>query len=571
MRSARLALAATCGTVQVGSCLCPAFEFVMTAQTSTRKSMPGDVAGILALNAATQPDAPALIHLDQTVSWSALEAMAARATHGLRALGVAAGDRVAIWLPNVPEWFALYFACARLGAIAVAVNTRFRAVEVADIVHRSGAKILACMPRFRHIDFLAILAEIDPAALDGLAAVVTVGPSGSVPPAIERQRRVSWDDLAGGDGRVDFASHEAGTLATAPCNIFTTSGTTRAPKFVLHRQGAIAAHAHRVVRRFGLSAPETVSLAMLPHCGVFGFNQAMATFAAGRPLVLMETFDIAEAVRLIARWRPTTLFGGDDIYHRLLEAVPGDVPFPSVEWAGYASFNSSLADIVERAERRGLLLCGLYGMSEVQALYAAWPKELPAAQRKLGGGVPTSGLAHVRARNPDTGDLLPAGETGELECMGPSRMVGYYGDPDATAKALTEDGYLRSGDLGYVNDDGSFVFLSRIGDVLRLSGFLVNPLEIEMHLQEHPAVAASQAVAVARPEGARPAAFVVLAEGHTFDEAALIEHCRRGLANYKVPVRIFAIDDFPKTPSPNGLKIQRARLRDMAMARLQAS
>jgi fatty-acyl-CoA synthase len=538
----------------------------MSDPTPPRTPIAGDVATLLINNALRDPGGTALVHDGTRISWVGLENMAARAARGLAELGVESGDRVAIWLPNVPQWFALYFACSRLGAIAVAVNTRFRAVEVADIVSRSGAKVLACMPGFRRIDFLAILADIDPAALDGLQAVITVGSPVSVPPAIERRRRVAWDELM---ARPPHASTPgSGSLAAAGCNIFTTSGTTKAPKFVLHRQGAIAAHAHRVARRFGFAAPETVSLAILPHCGVYGFNQAMATFAAGKPVVQMEAFDVEEALRLIAEYRPTTLFGGDDIFHRLLEASRGDVPFPSVKWAGYAAFNSALADIVEVAELRGLMLCGLYGMSEVQALYAAWPADRPAAIRKLGGGFPTSGLAHVRARDPETGALLAAGETGELECMGPSRMVAYFGDEAATRAALTDDGYLRTGDLGYVNDDGSFVYLSRMGDVLRLAGFLVNPLEIESHLQAHPSVEGSQVVAVARPEGQRAVAFVVLADGAGFDEGALIEHCRRGLANYKVPERVFPVDAFPTTPSANGPKIQRAQLRAMANERM---
>src|SRR5580704_10055126 len=111
-------------------------------------------------------------------------------------LGVGPGDRVALWLPNVPAYPILYFACVRLGAIAVAVNTRYRAVEVADIVGRSGAKVLACAPGFRRIDFLSILADIEPAALQKLTAIVTVGDEpASIPPAVERLRRVTFDRL----------------------------------------------------------------------------------------------------------------------------------------------------------------------------------------------------------------------------------------------------------------------------------------------------------------------------------------------------------------------------------------
>jgi fatty-acyl-CoA synthase len=170
----------------------------------------------------------------------------------------------------------------------------------------------------------------------------------------------------------------------------------------------------------------------------------------------------------------------------------------------------------------------------------------------LGGGVPVSPLAHVRVVD------------GELQCAGPSLMVGYYGNEKATAAAMTTDGYVRTGDLAEMDGHGGFSFLSRMGDVLRLSGFLVNPLEIESHIQKLPAIEACTTIALPRPDGVRALAFVVLKPGATLDEAAVIAYCKRGLANHKVPLRVFAIDQFPVTPSPNGPKIQRNKLREMA-------
>jgi fatty-acyl-CoA synthase len=519
-----------------------------------------DVWTLLADIAEETPGAPALIHGGRTTSFAELLDAASRVAQGLADLGVTPGDRVALWLPNVPAYPIFYFACVRLGAIAVAVNTRYRAVEVADIVSRSGAKALACAPGFRRIDFLSILAEIDPAALDKLTALVVVGEEpAAAPAAIERLRRVPFDRLL---SRPPLGANNA--RPNAPCNIFTTSGTTSAPKFVLHRQGAIASHAQQVARDFGFTAPDTLSLSVLPLCGVFGFNQTMATLAAGRPCVLVESYEIDEIGRLIAHYKPTTMFGSDDMYARLLELVPGDRPFPSLKWVGYAAFNAAFANLPEKAETRGLMLCGLYGMSEVQALYARQPPDSPVTRRKKGGGIPTSPLGHVRVRDPETGALLGVGEPGALECAGPSLMVGYYGDEKATANAMTSDGYVRTGDLGELDGQGGFTFLSRMGDVLRLSGFLVNPLEIETHIQKLPAIADCQTIAVPRPEGVRAVAFVILQPGATLDEQEVIAHCRRGLANYKVPARVFAVPDFPKTPSPNGFKIQRGKLREMA-------
>ena len=131
---------------------------------------------------------------------------------------------------------------------------------------------------------------------------------------------------------------------------------------------------------------------------------------------------------------------------------------------------------------------------------------------------------------------------------------------------MTDDGYFRSGDLGYTLDDGSFVYLARAGDALRLGGFLVNPAEIEAHLLGHEAVEGCQVVGVETGKGTAPAAFVTLKPGAKAEEAALRDHCRGALAAFKVPVRVFAVDRFPTTESANGTKIQRNRLRDMAQA-----
>jgi len=526
---------------------------------AARQTVPGLLAA-----AARTPQAPAYIQGDLTLSFADLDRQSRQAAAGLAALGVGKGDRVALWLPNVPAWPILYLACCHLGAIAVAVNTRFRAVEVADIVSRSGAKVLACWPGFKQIDFLGILGEIDPASLSGLQAVVVYGDAPATPPrALERLRLIDYAALLDHAPLEDSAAH-----ADAPCNIFTTSGTTKAPKFVLHRQGAIAAHAARVARVFGFAEKETCGLLMLPFCGVYGFCQAMANWAAGAPLVVMELFDIERANALIERHRITYLLGSDEMYDKLLAANPNEIAWPSVRWGGYAGFNTSLLDVVERAETRGLTLVGLYGMSEVQALFARQSLDAPAAERKEGGGALASPLAQVRIRDPETGKLLGHNEAGEIELSGPSLMVGYFQNEDATRETMLPDGFIRTGDLGMTYPDGRFAFLTRMGDVLRLAGFLVSPAEIENHIQNFDGIEASQVVAVARPEGVRAVAFVVLKPGATFDEAAIIAHCRAGLANYKVPAAVIPVEDFPRTPSANGAKIQRNKLRDMAAARL---
>jgi fatty-acyl-CoA synthase len=191
-------------------------------------------------------------------------------------------------------------------------------------------------------------------------------------------------------------------------------------------------------------------------------------------------------------------------------------------------------------------------------------------QRELGGGAPISPNARVRARDTATGAILPHGQSGELEFRMPSQMVGYFQNEEATRAAFTTDGFVRSGDLGYTVE-GGFVFLARIGDVLRLSGFLVNPLEIEEALNACDGVSASQVVGVEGERGTYAVAFVIPRDGAHIDEAALIAYCAKRMAGFKVPKRVFAIDAFPVTYSANGTKVQKAKLREMAAALASAA
>ena len=473
-----------------------------------------------------------------------------------------AGDRVALWLPNVPAWLVAFFACARLGAIAVAVNTRFRSSELADILQRSGARVLLFWPGFRGIDFAGVLAACEPASLAQLETLVAYEETGGGPrPVLAGKKTVPYGTLAAAAPlATDDGSPEAG------CALFTTSGTTKAPKFVLHDQRTVLAHAADVVHGFDMRE-DAVLLLIPPLCGVFGFCSAMAALAAGRPMVMAPAWDPAQAARDIVAHRVTHINGTDEAAAQLL-AVPG-ATFPHVKLFGYASFNPSQTEVVGRADARGLRLVGLYGASELQALLARQDERAAPEDRMLGGGRLVSPLASVRARDPESGQLLPHGAQGELEFLAPaSRMVEYFGNEEATRSAFTADGYYRSGDLGYTQEDGRFVYLARLGDALRLGGFLVSPAEIEAVVQEVPGIGACQVVGARAPAGLVPVAFVLLQQDAVLDERAVLAHVAARLARYKVPQRVFPVDAFPVTPGANATKIQKGKLREMAEALL---
>lgn len=516
------------------------------------------------LAARADAAAPALIERGRAVSFRELAAESRRLAGGLQRLGLQPGERVALWLPNVPAWLASFYACAQLGLVALSVNTRFRSHELTDILHRSRSRALIFWPEFKGIDFAAILAQCDAQALEHLSTVVVYSESGGpAPQAVAGKRALAYADLAGG------AALEARRSAPdAGCILFTTSGTTRAPKFVLHSQRAVISHALDVTKGFAIGA-DSVTLLAPPLCGVFGFCSAMAALVAGRPLVMTPAWNAEQAARDIVAYRVTHANGTDDAISQLLAQSDAERPFPTVRFMGYAAFNPARGDVVAHAEARGLKLVGLYGASEIQALFSRQDENAPTAERALAGGLPVSALARVRARDPESGRVLPHGEPGELEFLAPaSRMLGYHDDPAATLAAFTDDQYYKSGDLGFSKPDGRFVYLTRIGDSLRLGGFLVSPAEIEAVVQEVPGIAACQVVGVPRAGGLVAVAFVVLEKGASLDEQGVIGHVAARLARYKVPQRVLPIDAFPVTPGANATKIQKGKLRETAIALL---
>lgn len=504
----------------------------------------------------------ALIDRDKTVTAAALDEESRRVAQGLYDLGVREGDRVAVWLPNVPAWLSCFFAVARLGAIVVAVNTRFRSNEIADIVGRSGAKVLIYWPGYRGIDFDGILRDAGVPALKELNAIVAYSEPGD--PVVNHEALgkpvTAYGDLA---QRLPYPHDHA--RSELGCLIFTTSGTTRLPKFVLHHQASIASHAAEAARGFGYGDENAVTLLTVPMCGTFGMSHAISPLAGGKLLVMLTTFEAQAAAQAIKRYNVTHLPATGDIVAQLLAASMEKIPYPTVR-----AVMGVRAGQARPAEERGLKLMGIYGSSELQAVLSLRPVELPPEQRETGGGKLITAATRVRTRSNDTGKLLPHGEQGELEFKGPSMLMGYFGNAEATKAAFTDDGWFKSGDLGYTLADNEFIFLTRMGDVLRLAGFLVNPLEIEAVLDAHPSVAVSQVVGIDGPRGPMPVAFVLSknADG-TIDEAALIAHCKQKIAHYKVPHHVLAIDVFPFTPSANGNKIQKSKLRDIALAVLR--
>jgi fatty-acyl-CoA synthase len=534
----------------------------MSTDTGIAMTLPGFVADL----GRRFGEKPALVGDRRTVSFADLDRGSERIAGGLQRIGVARGDRVAVWLPNIPEWMEVFLGCARLGAIVLALNTRFRSREVGDILERSGAKVLVFWPGYEGAPFTEVLAQIGEARLASLQASVLYDPEAKfrpLPPPLDRKLAVAYASLAEQGG--------AGTPPPSPddgCLIYTTSGTTSLPKFALHSHRSLVRHARDLAAApWSYATADSVGLTLMPLCGAFGMTQTLGALAGGATTHLPTAFVPLQAAQIIGEHRVTNMAGVDDVFYRLLEQVPGTPAFPSLRYVAFGSFNGSAEDFIRVADARGLRGVGAYGMSEIQGLFALQPADADADRRATGGGVPVSGLAQIRVRDPETGELLPHGVPGELEFKVPSMMLGYFGDEKATRATLTDDGFIRSGDLGTTTGSG-MTFISRMHDVLRLSGFLVSPAEIAQYIEENPSVTECQVVGAHASSGFRPVAFVVLRHGAELDEPALTQHCLRGLAKFKVPVRFVALPEMPATDGPNGRKVQRHLLRAMAQEML---
>ncbi|MBV9355954.1 MAG: AMP-binding protein [Chloroflexi bacterium] len=493
---------------------------------------------------ARHGDRIAVVAGERSITFRELDAEAARTAAGLERRGFERGDVLAVWLPNVPEWLVLFFAAARLGVLVVPVSTRARAFELAHLFRATHTHGVVYRSGFLGIDFPHLL-EQAAADLPPLQHVFDVAAGGS------------YEGLQDAT-QFGAATGEPGDLVCA----FGTSGTTGNPKLAAHDQASILEHSRRVSRAFDLR-PGDALLCALPFSGVFGFNAALGALAAGATCVLEPVFDGAEAAELMTRHGVTHFFGSDAMVQAVLDAAD-----PSATWAwrrgGIANFAGLARGVIERAEAMlGVRVTGLYGSSECFALMAAWCPEDPIERRALAGGVPISPEIRIRVVDTVSGALLPDDQPGELQVHGSNVLASYLNNPEATASAFTGDGWFRTGDLAMARADG-FVFTARLKDTLRLHGYLVDPAEIEEYLTGLPVVEAAQVVGVAGRGGDQAVAFLRLAPGAVASEADLIASCRGGIADYKVPSRIVVVDEFPTVQSPNGTKIQKVRLRELA-------
>jgi fatty-acyl-CoA synthase len=486
----------------------------------------------------------------------------------LRGLGMGDGDCVAVWLPNWSHAVAVQLAALTLGVQVIGINTRYNIDEVAHVLATAQPSAVVIAHDFMGLDLLGRLRDAH-AATGGPAPTVLVVSA----PGIPSPPDVAAYDL--GDGAATFPVAREGLRLTPPpvpglATAFTTSGSTGRAKLAAHREVGITEHALAVGRGIGLDTHH-VMLGALPLSGVFGFTATITAVLAGARVLLEPVFDAHGVLDDMVRYHVTHVVGADDLVGNIERAWRHDRPQLSLEWIGIADFEGRSKELAQWAEEEiGASVAGVYGSSELFALTAFWPDRHETGLRWTGGGKVVMPSIRVRVADPATGDVLAVGAAGELQFRGPNVVDEYLGDPTVAASAFSEDGWFRSGDLGRMIENDTFQFICRMGDALRLRGFLVDPSEIELRLSAHPGVMSTKVVGVTSAAGGTVAvAFVVHHPGQSPDEDELRRWCTQSLAKFKVPDRVLFIDEMPTTSGTNGTKIRAVALRELAAKELK--
>ncbi|WP_084215833.1 AMP-binding protein [Pseudonocardia spinosispora] len=483
----------------------------------------------------------------------------------LRLRGIGEGDRVAVWLPNWSDSLAWQFAAAARGALVIGINTRYNVDEVEHVLRRARPKVVALAHDFHGLDLIARLRDAVSRSEVTPSVAVVAGPGARTPD-------LTGYDVGAGAWTYGDTSNPPPLPAVAANPLvvaFTTSGSTGMPKLAAHRAAGVLSHAVADASAIGISESDVV-LCALPLTGVFGYNTAMAGLAAGALCVFEPVFDADAVLDDMAARSVTHVVGGDDLVLRLAETwrdTPRDLS--AWRWWGVADFQGRSRELAAWArDEFGTSTSGVYGSSELFALTSLWPADEPPPVRWVGGGRVVHDGIEVRVADPATGDTVELGREGELQFRGPNVVDAYLGDDQAMDRARTGDGWFRSGDLGTLVADGVFAYVCRMGDALRLRGFLVDPAEIETRLADHPAVHTAKVVGIPDTDGATIAiAFVVAVDGRSTDPRELRGWCAEGLARFKVPHTVHVVDAMPTTSGTNGTKIRAVTLREWASQR----
>lgn len=469
-----------------------------------------------------------------TVSYAKFRSLAARYAQAVSAAGLVPGDRLAAQISKSPQALILYAACVQAGVIFLPLNTAYTVDEVRYLIEDSASRMLVCDPGCA--DALAPVAAAQDACLmtlgadgTGTLAEAAFGQSGSFKTAVRGS-----DDIAA---------------------LLYTSGTTGRSKGAMLSHGNLVSNASTLAEAWRFK-PTDVLLHALPLFHTHGlFVATNVTLAAGASMILLPRFDTTDVLRLMLR--ATVFMGIPTFYTRLLEEAKLSRELTSHMRLFVSGSAPLLADTHERFESRtGHRILERYGMTETN-MNTSNPYE---GERRAGTvGMPLRGI-QVKVTDPATGDILPQGETGQIEVRGPNVFKGYWRMPEKTAAELRENGFFVTGDLGRFDDDGYLHIVGRDKDLIISGGYNIYPKEIEVLLDAQPSVLESVVVGVPHSDfGETPLALIVAEPGAQPDLDAIQAATRASLARYKHPRAVLLVDALPRNAMG---KVQRNVLRD---------
>ena len=507
--------------------------------------------GLLAEMAVLQPDCEFIVDGGVRFSYASFQRTVADHAKGLYALGLRRGGRLAILMDNRHEWLTAYFAAMQLGAEVVALNSWATGSELAYQLRHADVEFLVAEGNLRGRALGDIIADI---RLEGgnLACLSNVI-------AVDGAPEGGWIDFAdlpalGRDAPV-IDPPEPDDIA---CILY-TSGSTATPKGVplLHR--GLIDNSWEIGERMHLTPADRLWLAISLFWSFGCVNALFTTMTHGGTIVLQHRFDAGAALKLIARERCTVFYGLANMAQAMAEhSDRARFDLTSLRTGATIGTPAQIQTIVDLGVDA---ICNVYGLTEAYGNSAVSDALAPLEQRLRSCGQPLAGVS-IRIVDPESGAALPAGEIGEIAIRG--RLTpGYLYDPEKTAASLDADGYLLTGDLGFLDPGGNLVFSGRLTEMVKTGGINVAPAEIEAVLARHDCVEQAYVTAIPDPRLDEAVAAVIVARpGTTPDPDDLAAHCRRSLAAYKIPrhYRIVAAGDLPLTATG---KLAKNRLPDL--------
>jgi acyl-CoA synthetase (AMP-forming)/AMP-acid ligase II len=496
-------------------------------------------------------DAEAVVDRSDRWTFAQLHDESLRVARALAASGVRPGDRVALWSPNSAHWIAASFGVYAAGAVLVPVNTRFKGMEAAHVLGRSGTSVLLASTDAVGTNLVGLLEAADLPSLR--ETVVVEGPA--------HTGTVRWDDfVARGAADGDRPLPVVGDDDLA--DIVFTSGTTGAPKGAMLGHGPSVRTYEAWSDAVGLQRGDRY-LCVYPFFHTAGLKSAvLACVLRGATVLPHAVFDAGVVMQRVAQERITVLPGPPTVFQSMLEH-PERAQFDLSSLRLSVTGAATVPVEVVRRMREDLHIASVvtgYGLTETTGTVSMCHHDDSPEVIATTVGRPLPGVS-VRVAD-EKGATVPTGETGEILVKGFNVMRGYFDDPEATAEAIDDGGYLRTGDIGFLGDDGNLRITDRKKDMFIVGGFNAFPAEIEGIMLTHPGVA--QVAVVGVPDdrlGEVARAYVVRRGGQAVDEAQLIAWCREHMANYKVPREVQFVQDLPLTASG---KVQRFRLRQPA-------